>query len=154
MNDTTKKVKSGAQIMVWVAIAYATIRLALLFFGDIDPGVSLTTIFIGLIPVIGAYLAIDFTSVIKSTHDLPKGQFNVADKWKYIRMIIAIGVLSITCMVLEALKAYSLEAELTLLTSSLFGMISIYVAGMKINKVMTKPEGEQIAINTNPHFKD
>lgn len=137
-----EKKKSGASTMVWIGILFAFIRMTLLFFTIEAPGSSLTAIVAGMIPLIGAYLAIDFSAVVKSTKNLPTGKFKLADKRKYLSMIFALALLTVEAMVVEVIQQYSLEAELTLLISALFGMMSIYVAGMKMNKIATEGKKE------------
>ena len=125
-------------------------QLSLLIFAAIITAFSIW--YLGSTSVIGAmagaflaaasaYTALDLRAIVKSTGELPKGQYQKADMWKYWTAMALMGALFVVTIVRQEISGMNLELAIGFLGPGIVGIIAIMIAGMKANKAATVTNG-------------
>jgi len=129
------KGKTFSSFMVWMCIFLLALFMVSVIFEQYEAKTLLIVSVAGVLTVVGAYLALDFRAIIKMTAAKPAGKFAVADKWKYIRMIIGMFGLLLIGIVMQTVTAQNYETVLAVLAGAFLGTVAVYISGMKQNKI-------------------
>lgn len=130
--------KSRSSMLVFFSLfLYITILvITLILRVTLDP--ALTEAYVnGLIAVCGAYLGVDFASVITQTAKLEAGQFQKANTKKYLTIIATMFAILLLMLYSNYIIGSDIKEECATMIKGSLGLTTIYIAGMKGNKVAT-----------------
>jgi hypothetical protein len=119
---------------------YIAFFIASIFMGAIIIGIpaiadTIATCYLG---VIGAFLAIDLTIMLKKTSELPKGDFKNMNKSRYyLSLLITFCLFGIACYCKSNLD-YQIMGTILMLATCIMTIISLYIGGLEGNKLMTQ----------------
>jgi len=133
-----KKKKSYSSALVFIVMGFVIVALVFSIITRRIPDKEIySALSTGLIWMVGVYLGIDFASVVKGTLKLPSGQFRVADAPKYLAMILGVLVCTLLMAICWQVTGANIKGDVVKLIYGTMGLASIYVGGMKVNKLST-----------------
>lgn len=87
--------------------------------------------------IAGAFLGVDLARMVKRTGEMPKGQFEKADKWKYLLTMIMFGVLTGEAFAISKLFERDMAGVYASVGVGLMVVFGLLISGIEANKVKT-----------------
>ncbi len=91
----------------------------------------------GVIPLTGAYLGVDLASIIAKTSKMQSGAYSKANSKKYIAIILLMLLITLLLFASIYIVGSEIKTESTTMIKGTLGLATVYVAGMKGNKIAT-----------------
>lgn len=136
--DKSKGVKSSFVVYMSILLVFAANVLPI-FVGPLDN--ALMAAAAGLLMVIGPYIGYDFSAIADQTRQKPAGVFVPADKAKYLRMIIALFIITVESFVVGVIVKSIPENTIAMDIFATLATMGVYVSGMKNVKKATLVDG-------------
>ena len=87
--------------------------------------------------VVGSFLGVDLVRMIKDTKKLPKGEFEKADKWRYLMSMVFLVLLTAEAIVLAKLFGREVAGIYGTVGVGAMVVIGLLITGIEANKAVT-----------------
>jgi len=121
-----------AEKMIFYIFASVLMASIIIFLPQLADGVIPTYLLI-----LGAYVGIDVGIILKKTNALPEGQFKEVNKVPYFVTIAITGILFGIALFMNKKFEAPVTGSLTILSTSVFLVISAYLGVLQGNKLLT-----------------
>ena len=132
-----RKKTSYSRFLIWASMAITLGFMILVTMKDMDSVRLISTMTAGCVTALGIWLGMDMKAVVNLTGSLPAGQFVEAESGKYLFAMMGLFFLLVVGQIMDFMTTAVYEIPLAILAGGFFGIVAVYVGGMKANKQKT-----------------